>query len=109
MLRDRLSFRLALAQLPTFPLWLCGARFYGLRLRSSSSPGKPLHRSAAPHMHGPRKLLRSLTIIAAAMVSCWLFVDAAVHGASEYQLIIAGVLMVGAVGLIATWFWSPLR
>ena len=43
------------------------------------------------------------------MVSCWLFVDAAVYGPGEYQLIIAGVLIVGAVGLVATWFWSPLR
>jgi hypothetical protein len=48
-------------------------------------------------------------ILAAAMLSCWLFVDAAVHGPREYQLIIAGVLLVGAVGLVATWFWSPLR
>jgi hypothetical protein len=60
-------------------------------------------------MHGPRKLLRTLMILAAAMLSCWLFVDAAAHGPREYQLIIAGVLLVGAAGLVATWFWSPLR
>jgi hypothetical protein len=60
-------------------------------------------------MHGQRKLLRALAIVAAATVSCWLLVDAATHGPRDYQLIVAGVLMVGAVGLLATWFWSPLR
>jgi hypothetical protein len=30
------------------------------------------------------------------------------YGPGEYQLTVAAALMLGALGLIATWFWSPL-
>lgn len=55
-----------------------------------------------------RKILRAIAIMAFFTLGCWLFVDAAVQGPGEYQLWIATVLLLGAVGLIATWFWSPL-
>jgi hypothetical protein len=58
-------------------------------------------------MQGARKILRSLTIIACAAASCWLFFDAAVNGPGAYQLYVSGALMLGALGLVATWFWSP--
>jgi hypothetical protein len=57
-------------------------------------------------MQGVRKILRSLTIITCATASCWLFFDAAVNGPGEYQLYVAGAMMLAAVGLVATWFWS---
>jgi hypothetical protein len=37
----------------------------------------------------------------------WLFINAAVRGPGEYQLWIATILLIGGVGLVATWFWSP--
>jgi hypothetical protein len=54
-----------------------------------------------------RKIFRALGIVAFFSLSCWLFVDAAVRGPGEYQLWIATILLIGALGLIATWFWSP--
>jgi hypothetical protein len=59
-------------------------------------------------MQGLRKILRALAIVASAAASCWLLIDAAIYGPGEYQLGIALVLMIAAVGLTATWFWSPL-
>ena len=58
-------------------------------------------------MQGLRKILRALAILLFAGVGLWLFLDAAVSGAGEYQLAVAAFMMIGAVGLIATWFWSP--
>jgi hypothetical protein len=58
-------------------------------------------------MQGVRKILRALAIFLLAAVSLWLFVDAAVNGPGEYQLAVAAGLLVGALGLVATWFWSP--
>jgi len=54
-----------------------------------------------------RKIFRALGIVAFFALSCWLYVDAAVRGPGEFQLWIATVLLMGAMGLIATWFWSP--
>ena len=58
-------------------------------------------------MQGLRKILRALAILIFAVVSCWLFTDAAVNGPGDYQLIVAAALMLGAIGLAATWFWQP--
>ena len=58
-------------------------------------------------MQGVRKILRALSIFLFAGVGLWLFLDAAVNGAREYQLAVAALMMIGAVGLVATWFWSP--
>ena len=58
-------------------------------------------------MQGLRKILRALAIVAFATLSCWLFIDAAVRGPGEYQLLIGTVLLFGAAGLLLTWFWSP--
>lgn len=54
-----------------------------------------------------RKIFRALGIVAFFTLGCWLIVDAAVRGPGEYQLWIATLLLIGALGLIATWFWSP--
>jgi len=54
-----------------------------------------------------RKVFRALGIVAFFTLSCWLYVDAAVRGPGEFQLWIATVLLIAAMGLIATWFWSP--
>ena len=58
-------------------------------------------------MLGLRKISRAVAIVALVMLSCWLFIDAAVRGPGEYQLLLAAVLLIGAAGLVATWFWSP--
>jgi hypothetical protein len=58
-------------------------------------------------MQGVRKILRALAIFLFAGVSLWLLVGAAVNGPGEYQLAAAAVLMLAALGLVATWFWSP--
>jgi hypothetical protein len=58
-------------------------------------------------VQGLRKVLRALVIVAFATLSCWLFIDAAVRGPGEYQLLIATGLPVFAGGLVLTWFWSP--
>jgi hypothetical protein len=58
-------------------------------------------------MRGLRKIFRALAIAILAVSSCGLVVDAVVHGPGDYQLWIAAVLALGAVGLSATWFWSP--
>jgi hypothetical protein len=52
-------------------------------------------------------MLRALAIFLLAGVGLWLFLDAAVNGAREYQLAVAALMLIGAVGLVATWFWSP--
>ena len=59
-------------------------------------------------MQGLRKILRVLAIILFAGLSLWLCIDAVVNGSSEYQLLVASALMLGALGLVFTWFWSPL-
>jgi hypothetical protein len=58
-------------------------------------------------MRGLRKVSRALAIIILAALSCGLVVNAVVDGPVEYQLPIAAVLALSAVGLTATWFWSP--
>jgi hypothetical protein len=47
-------------------------------------------------------------ILAFAVVSCRLFIGAALYGPGEYQLVVAAAAMLAAIGLIITWFWSPL-
>jgi hypothetical protein len=59
------------------------------------------------HVQALRKIFRALGIVAFFTLGCWLIVDAAVRGPGEYQLCVAALLLVGALGLIATWFWSP--
>jgi hypothetical protein len=58
-------------------------------------------------VQGLRKILRVLAIFLFAGVSLWLFFDAAVSGPGEYQLAVATALMLGAAGLVVSWFWSP--
>ena len=58
-------------------------------------------------MQGLRKIFRTLAIFLFVGVSLWLFIDAGVNGPIDYQLYAAEALMLGALGLIATWFWSP--
>jgi hypothetical protein len=58
-------------------------------------------------MQGIRKILRTLAIMIFTALSGWLFIDAGVHGAGEYQLLIATGLLAFAAGLVITWFWSP--
>ena len=58
-------------------------------------------------MQALRKIFRALSIVAFFALGCWLIVDAAVRGPGEYQLWIATLLLIGGLGLIATWFWSP--
>ena len=58
-------------------------------------------------MQGLRKIFRALAIFVFTTVSFWLLIDAAVNGPGEYQLAVAAALMLGTVGLVATWFWSP--
>ena len=59
-------------------------------------------------MQGLRKIFRTLAIFLFGGASLWLFIDAGVNGPRDYQLYAAEALMFGALGLIATWFWSPL-
>jgi hypothetical protein len=59
-------------------------------------------------MRGLRKVARGFAVLAFAATSVFLFISAALYGPGEYQLIVAAALMLGALGLIATWFWSPL-
>lgn len=59
-------------------------------------------------MQGLRKMLRGLAILAFAVVSCWLFIGSVLYGPGEYQLAVAAAAMLAAIGLIITWFWSPL-
>ena len=59
-------------------------------------------------MRGLRKIVLGFVILAFAVTSVWLFICAAMYGPGEYQLTVAVALMLGALGLIATWFWSPL-
>jgi len=58
-------------------------------------------------MQGLRKIIRTLAIAIFTTLSGWLFIDASVHGAGEYQLLIATGLLAFASGLVLTWFWSP--
>ena len=58
-------------------------------------------------MQALRKVFRAFGIVAFFTLGCWLMIDAAVRGPGEYQLWIATLLLIGALGLIATWFWSP--
>ena len=58
-------------------------------------------------MQGLRKISRSLGIVAFLTLGCWLFIDATLRGPGEYQLWMATILLIGAVGLVTTWFWSP--
>jgi hypothetical protein len=53
-------------------------------------------------------MLRGLAILAFAVVSCWLFIGSVLYGPGEYQLAVAAAAMLAAIGLIITWFWSPL-
>jgi hypothetical protein len=56
-----------------------------------------------------RKILRALAITIFAALSFRLVIDAVQNGPCEYQLAITAVLMLGVVGLTATWFWSPFQ
>ena len=60
-------------------------------------------------MQGVRKILRTLAIVISTTLSSWLFIDAGVHGAGEYQLLIATGLLAFAASLVLTWFWSPFE
>jgi hypothetical protein len=58
-------------------------------------------------MQGLRKMLRTLVIVLLAILGCWLLLDAALNGPGEYQLLVASGMLLVALGLVATWFWSP--
>jgi hypothetical protein len=58
-------------------------------------------------MRGVRKALRAIAILALAVSSVWLFGTAVLYGPADEQLALAAVLLLSALGLAATWFWSP--
>ena len=58
-------------------------------------------------MQGLRKIFRALALVICGVLSCWLLVDAAINGPGDYQLLVAAGLLVFALGLALTWFWSP--
>lgn len=72
-------------------------------------PARPVLATSGEYWHvqALRKIFRALGIVAFFTLGCWLIVDAAVRGPGEFQLWIAALLLIGALGLIATWFWSP--
>ena len=58
-------------------------------------------------MQGLRKILRALTVLVLTIVGCWLFLDAVLNGPGEYERLVASSMILVAVGLVVTWFWSP--
>jgi hypothetical protein len=58
-------------------------------------------------MRGLRKVLRAIAIFVLAISSVYLFGSAALYGPADDQLALAAVLLLGGLGVTATWFWSP--
>jgi hypothetical protein len=58
-------------------------------------------------MQGLRKIFRAIAIVLCSIFGSCLLVDAALHGAADYQLLVSAGLLLFAGGMVLTWFWSP--